>query len=142
MASNFISGTNFSLKSGTVDFFGAMGEHHGDYWLSNEKFGGNSLYQIHKENKVPESIFECIEADRNEGKDDCVAYVVVGRYAAVKLYLCGLVAIKHLRKASEGKDYIDIPGVVFGGLTLTVRVDANRDGYFCATADKDCTIIK
>ena len=75
MASNFISGTNFSLKSGTVSFFGAMGERRGDCWLSNEKSGGNSLYQIQKENEVPESIFGCIEADRAEGKDDCVAYV-------------------------------------------------------------------
>ncbi|MCR4752839.1 MAG: hypothetical protein K5837_00245 [Candidatus Saccharibacteria bacterium] len=142
MASNVICGTNYSLDAGTVDFFGARGMHFGDGWAINT-FGGNLMVEVVKTHDTLEGIKQCIKGDTDAGKRDKIAFVIVGKRAAVALYLEGIITAEHLRKASEGPDYVDIPDVNFEDLSLTVRVDASRENLaFVATADKDCTIIE
>ena len=142
MASNVICGINYSLDAGTVNFFGAKGMHFGDEWAINA-FGDEPTCVVIKTHDTLHGIMECIKADTEDGNRDKIAYVIVGIRAAVVLYLEGIITAEHLRKASEGPDYVDIPGVNIEGLSLTVRVDASRKNpAFVATADKDCTIIK
>ena len=142
MASNEISGINYSLKADTVNFFGAKGTHYSNGWAINA-FGGETMVAVVKTDETPQAIMQCIEDDTNAGKRDKIAYVIVGVRAAVALYLDGTITAEHLRKAFEGEDYVDIPNVTFEDLSLTVRVDASRDNlHFVATADKDCTIIE
>lgn len=142
MANNVISGTNYSLNAGTVDFFGARGACLGDGWAINA-FGGELMVEVAKTNETPQAIMQCIKDDTDAGKRDKIAYVIVGVRAAVALYLNGIITAEHLRKASEGKEYIDIPNVIFEDLSLTVRVDASRENLaFVATADKNCAIIE
>jgi len=142
MASNVISGTNFSLDAGTVNFFGARGTYFGDEWAINA-FGGELMVTVVKTDETHRAIMRCIKDDTDAGKRDKIAYVIVGVRAAVVLYLSGIITAEHLRKASEGEDYVDIPNVIFEDLSLTVRVDASRKNLaFVATADKDCTIIE
>ena len=142
MASNIISGINYSLNAGTVNFFGARGTHFGDGWAINA-LGGEMMVTVAKTDETPQAIMQCIKDDTDAGKRDKIAYVIVGVRAAVVLYLSGIITAEHLRKASEGEDYIDIPNVIFEDLSLTVRVDASRKNLaFVATADKDCTIIE
>lgn len=142
MASNVISGKNFSLESGTVNFFGAMGMHFDGGWAINI-LGGGVMVQVAKSDETLPAIMECISADTDAGKRDEIAYVIVGVRAAVVLYLDGTITAECLRNAVEGDHYVDIPGVAFEDLLLTVRVDANREDLaFVATADKDCVIIE
>lgn len=142
MANNDISGINYSLSAGTVNFFGAKGTHFGDGWAINA-FGDELMVEVVKTNETHQAIMQCIKDDTDAGKRDKIAYVIVGVRAAVALYLNGIITAKHLRKASEGEEYIDIPNVIFEDLSLTVRVDASRENLaFVATADKDCTIIE
>ncbi|MBQ6593840.1 hypothetical protein IJI00_02135 [Candidatus Saccharibacteria bacterium] len=142
MASNVISGINFSLDAGTVNFFGARGARLGDRWAINA-FGGELMVEVAKTNETPQAIMRCIKDDTDAGKRDKIAYVIVGVRAAVALYLNGIITAEHLRKASEGEQYIDIPNVIFEDLSLTVRVDASRENpAFVATADKDCVVIE
>ena len=142
MASNVISGTNFSLEADTINFFGAMGTRLGDKWAINA-FGGELMVEVAKSDEVRQDIMRCIEDDTNAGKRGEIAYVIVGIRAAVALYLSDIITAEHLRKATEGEDYVDIPGVPFKDLSLTVRVDASiEDLAFVATADENCVIIK
>ena len=142
MASNVICGINYSLDADTVNFFGARGRHLGDRWTINA-FGGDLMVEVVKTHDTLQAIKQCIKDDTDAGKSYKIACVIVGKYAAVVLYLEGIITAEHLRKASEGPDYVDIPGVNVEGLSLTVRVDASRKNpAFVATADKDCTIIK
>ena len=143
MASNVISGINYSLDAGTVNFFGAKGKHFDDRWAAINAFGGEAMVIVAKTDETPRAIMQCIKDDTDAGKRDKIAYVIVGVRAAVALYLNGIITAEHLRKASEGEEYIDIPNVIFEDLSLTVRVDASRENLaFVATADKDCTIIE
>ncbi|MBR0134003.1 hypothetical protein IJM16_01930 [Candidatus Saccharibacteria bacterium] len=142
MANGVISGNNYSLEGNTVNFFGAKGTRFGDRWAINF-FGGDPMVVVVKTHDILQTIMRCIKNDTDAGKRDKIAYVIVGVRAAVVLFLEGIIAAEHLRKATEGEEYIDIPNVIFDGLSLTVRVDASRrdDLAFVATADKDCTII-
>ena len=142
MAGNVILGTNYSLDTGVVNFFGAKGAFLGDKWCINA-FGGDLMVQVVKSDETPQAILGCIKADTDNGKRDEIAYVVVGVRAAVVLYLNKNITAEHLRKASEGPYYVDIPGVIFDGLSLTVRVDGSKENLaFVATADKNCEIIE
>ena len=142
MASNVISGINFSLDAGTVNFFGARGARFVDRWVI-DAFGGELMVEVVKTDEFHQTIMQCIKDDTDAGKRDKIAYVIVGIRAAVALYLEGIITAEHLRKASEGEKYIDIPNVTFEDLSLIVRVDASRENLaFVATADKDCTIIE
>jgi len=149
MSSNTISGTNFSLDGSVVDFFGAKGARLSDDGWAINALGGDLMFEAPKSNETPQTILQFIKDDTDAGKRDEIAYVIVDARAAVVLYLNGIITAEHLREASEGPHdapegpyYVDIPGVVFDGLPLTVRVDG-RLIYraYVATADKDCIVI-
>lgn len=142
MSSNRITGTNFSLIDGVVDFFGAKAMRTNKFSAVNIDIGEDVMIQIIPDTiTVEESILGCIKDDTDAGKRDKIAYAIVGIRAAAALYLLDIITAEHLRNATEGDNYVDIPGIVFDGLSLTVRVDPSRDYIFCATADKDCVII-
>ncbi len=144
MANNAISvsGINYSLDAGVVNFFGANGISLGDEWYI-DTYIGELMIQVVKSDKTHQAVLKCIETDTGNGKRKEIAYVIVGARAAVVLYLDKTITAEHLRKATEGPHYVDIPDVVFDGLPLTVRVDGSqKDLDFVATADKDCVIIK
>ena len=91
---------------------------------------------------VKECILECIKEDIKAGRRADIAYVIVGNRYAASLYIDKVITEEHLRNATEGDDYVDLPGVAFGDFTLTVRVDPSVEPNFCATADKDCVVIQ
>lgn len=86
-------------------------------------------------------ILDAIAADIKAGND--VAYLIAGRRAGVLLYLSDIITAEYLRNASEGKDYVDIPGLAaFGDYSLTIRIESSRPECYLATADKDYVVIK
>ena len=143
MAANVIIGKNYYLKSGTINFYGAMGRSlTNDYWLINQEIDSTWMNKKEATDEILQAILECITADTNAGKRYKIAYVIVDRRAAVSLYLSKVITTQHLRNAREYDDCIDIPDVTFDNLSLTVRVDKEvYTDYFCATADKKCVII-
>ncbi len=143
MSSNRITGTNFSLIDGVVDFFGAKAIHTDKLCAVNFCIGGDIMIRVDpNSSNVKECILECIEEDIKAGRRDDVAYVIVGNRYAASLYIDKVITEEHLRNATEGDDYVDLPGVAFGDFTLTVRVDPSVEPNFCATADKDCVVIQ
>ena len=142
MSSNSISGKNFSFDGSTVDFFGAKAMRSGDFCAINIGVGEEVMIQVDPSNHyIRGCILDCIKDDTKAGKRDKIAYVIVGRRGAAELYIDNTITVEHLRNAREGSDYVDIPGITFDDLPVTVRVDPNQGGIFCATANKDCAII-
>ena len=140
MASIMVTGTNYCLKDGTINFFGAMGKRSGagNKWYSNLFMGNEKLmFEITKTDKIHDWILECIVADTEAGNE--IAYLIVGIRTAVLLYLSDIITAEHLHKVSEGEDYVEIPDVAFENLSLTVRVEKGRTEFFCATTDKNRT---
>ena len=142
MACNVVRGENYRLMNGIINFFGARGMRSRDGWLTNTPFSDSLMLTSRREDEIPQTIQECIVTDVKAGKGDRIACVTVGARSAVLLYLGNYITIEHLRKASEGEDYIDIPNVNFEGLSLTVHVINSSSDFFVATADKDYTVIK
>lgn len=140
---NTIIGTNYSLKNGTVEFFGAIGTcSNSGRWYANVLIGNRyPQFEITKTDAILDMILDAIAADIKAGND--VAYLIAGRRAGVLLYLSDIITAEHLRNASEGKDYVDIPGLAaFGDYSLTIRIESSRPECYLATADKDYVVIK
>lgn len=140
---NTIIGTNYSLENGTVEFFGAIGTcSNSGRWYANLFIGNRDLqFEIRKTDTLLDDILGAIAADIKAGND--VAYLIAGRRAGVLLYLSNIITAEHLRNASEGEDYVDIPGLAaFGDFSLTVRIESSRTEHYLATADKDYVTIK
>ena len=83
----------------------------------------------------------CIESDIQNGKRDEIRYIIVGKHAAVMLYLLELINSDDLKRADESNLFIDIPGFKFENVTACLRIDPKRDTNFCATADENGEII-
>ncbi len=140
---NKIIGNNYSLIDGTVEFFGAVGARSkSGRWYANLFIGNRDLqFVIRKTDTLLDDILGAIAADIKAGND--VAYLIAGRRAGVLLYLSNIITAEHLRNASEGVDYVDIPSLAaFGDYSLTIRVESSRTEHYLATADKDYVTIK
>ena len=138
-----IIGTNYSLKNGIVEFFGAVGTRSDSgEWYANLFIGNRDLrFNIRKTDTLLDDILGAIATDIKAGND--VSYLIAGRRAGVLLYLSDIITAKHLRYASEGRGYVDIPGfAAFGDYSLTIRIESDKPEHYLATADKDYVAIK
>ena len=139
MATMSLNGMNYSLDGNTVGFFGAKGTK-----FTNGMWGINAFGSAIDCEVDPDSIMErvrgCIAGDVDAGNDDRIAQLQLGPRQAVVFYLEGGMTRDQLARASEGPEFVDIPGVTVDGWTLTVRVLAEPQ-YDVCTADANGEIL-
>lgn len=139
MAISQLNGVNYELDGNTINFFGAKGtKFDGGKWGINGLLG-DIWVQVNPDTMMPR-IAECIADDVSSGNGDKVAQLQLGARQAVVFYLEGKLTREHLKHASEGADFIDIPNVDVDGHILTVRIQANPE-YGVATADSEGNVL-
>lgn len=110
--------------------------------LTNAIFPGIFMPLIPTGGLVKDDIEQCIKQDERNGRGEEVAMVQVRPYFGALLYVEGTITDEHLKDVEEGDGYIDIPGVLFGSKTLTVRVvNSDNGGHKYFTADKNGAMI-
>ena len=140
MATNSITGNNFSLQNGIIDFYGAKGTKTGPKNWAINAMGGAAMFEVDPDESLLPSIQECIDTDVKNGDGDKIAMLVVRPRTAVSLFLKDVILPQHLREATEVDDIIDLPKVPIRGRLLTIRVDPDTEDSI-ATADATGAII-
>lgn len=138
VATSQITGINFKIEGGLINFFGAKGFKLSETsWVINAI--GDAMFEVDPSSMMP-AIHDCMEGDVNAGNEDKIAMVIMAPRSAVVFYLEGGITLQDLVKVREGYDFIDIPSVVIDGRLVTVRVTENTK-YNVATADINGTIL-
>ncbi len=140
MATNSITGNNFSLQNGIIDFYGAKGAKTGPKNWAVNAMGGDLMFEVDPDESLLPSIQECIDTDVKNGDGDKIAMLVVGPRTAVSLFLKDVITVQCLREANEVNDVIELPDVPVLGRLLTIRVDPGTEDSI-ATADATGAII-
>lgn len=139
MATSQLTGTKFKIDGSSIDFFGCKGTKlNGNSWGINA-LGGDLYVEVDPSSMMP-AIHECMKSDVDAGNEDKIAMVIMAPQSAVVFYLEGGITRQDLVKVSEDDGFIDIPGVVINGRSVTVRVAENTK-YNVATADINGTIL-
>ena len=116
-----VRGTNYSFQDATVEFFGAKGCRSGtDSWAINVRTRHIDLEIDARTTTgwIRERVQQAIHAGRGQE----ITQLRLGPRSAVFLFLGGGLTCDHLAHATEGDDFIEIPGVRLDGRTLAVRV--------------------
>ena len=140
MATNGITGDNFSLQNGIINFYGARGMKDGPKNWAINVAGGDLMFEVDPDDSLLPDIQKCFDTDVENGDGDKIAMLIVAPFTAVFLFLKDVILPQHLREANETSDFIDLPGVPVLGRLLTVRIDPNADSTI-ATADEGGIII-
>lgn len=116
-----VRGINYSFQDATVEFFGAKGCRSGtDSWAINVRTRHIDLEIDARTTTgwIRARIQQAIHA----GCGQEITQLRLGPRSAVFLFLGGGLTCDHLAHATEGDDFIEIPGVRLDGRTLAVRV--------------------
>jgi hypothetical protein len=121
----------------SINIFDDRGSWDGKNWVLD--FGIGIL--VAPDDSIKKKIKMCIDSDIRNGKQGEIRYIIVGKHAAVMLYLLELINFDDLKRADESNGFIDIPDFKFDSVTACLRIDPKRDMNFCATADEKGEII-
>jgi hypothetical protein len=131
-----VRGINYSFQEATVEFFGAKGcRCSTDSWAINVR-------TRHIDLEIPARttagwIQERIQQAIHAGSGHEITQLRLGPRSAVFLFLGGGLTCDHLAHATEGHDFIEIPGVSLDGRTLAVRVVPEPKYEVTATSHAD-----
>ena len=120
-----------------ISIFENRGSRDGKYWTLD--FGFAVI--VAPDDSIKRKIKNCIDSDIRNGKQGEIRYIIVGKHAAVMLYLLEIINFDDLKRADESNGFIDIPDFQFDSVTACLRIDPKRDMNFCATADENGEII-
>jgi hypothetical protein len=141
MGTSQLARVNFKYEdTDAIEFFGARGTKISGGWAVNGANDGATWVQV-LSTSIMGIVRECIADDIRSGNDDKIAMLLLAPHEAVVFFLEGKLTREHIDKAIEGADFVEFPGVMVEGRSLTVRVTESSDEYTIATADAEGNVL-
>lgn len=125
MATKLRKGVNYSFNGYKINFFGYEGHKLApDEQWTVTPFRGEPFITVEPDS-IMEDVSRCLEASIKAGNGRKISQLQLAPRQAVVFFLEGKLTRMHLAHATEGVDYVDLPGVRLEGFKLTVRIMAN-----------------